>query len=346
MVNILYAVAGEGLGHAYRSIPVIEELERKKHKVIVAAGGHALKVLEKKYKKFVKISSLNLFYHKNKVNNFMTFWMNFPRAFSIISSYFKLKKMMIEKKIQLVITDFEPLAYYSAKAVHLPVISVANQQIELQTYSSVPSGYKNDRFWSNFITKNFAPKADFYFVMSFYDAMPRSEKVFVYFPLIKKSVEKAKANDKGHILVYQTSKSNTKLIPLLKKIDEKFIVYNFGISKKDGNITFKKNSDVEFTKDMASAKAVFLNGSFSVISEAIVLKKPILCEPILGQYEQILNAVKVKEFGLGDYADHLDEDKIKDFIRNIPKYKKNLLKYKVPKKDFFAELEKVVKRVV
>ncbi len=78
-----------------------------------------------------------------------------------------------------------------------------------------------------------------------------------------------------HVFVYQTSISNEYLFELLKKIDEKFVVYGMNENLTDGNLVCKKFNEKEFYQDISSAKAIITNGGFTVISEALYLKKPI-----------------------------------------------------------------------
>ena len=96
----------------------------------------------------------------------------------------------------------------------------------------------------------------------------------------------------------------------------------------DGNLVYKKFNEKEFYRDISSAKAIITNGGFTVISEALYLSKPILVLPIQHQFEQILNGRFVESLDAGVSYLKIDEDKIKDFLKNLKKYKENLKSHK------------------
>ena len=134
-----------------------------------------------------------------------------------------------------------------------------------------------------------------------------------------------KPKEKNHILVYQTTDTNRKLIPLLQKFSkEHFIVYGFNKNEQHGNIHYKKFSQEGFLKDLSSAKAAIVNGGHNVISESLYFGKPILAIPIKDQFEQCFNGISLKQEGFGTFAQELNEDAIEQFICLVPYYKKRI----------------------
>ncbi len=61
----------------------------------------------------------------------------------------------------------------------------------------------------------------------------------------------------------------------LQKTNEKFIIYGFYKNKNLGNVILKDFSEKEFYGDLSACKAVITNGGFTLISEALYLKKPV-----------------------------------------------------------------------
>ena len=146
-----------------------------------------------------------------------------------------------------------------------------------------------------------------------------------------------------HVLVYQTSTSNVKLIEILKKLNENFIVYGFNEEKVDKNLTYRKFNEDRFFKDLGSCKAVLANGGFTLISESIYLKKPVLSIPVKGQFEQIMNAIYLKRLGYGEYYEELDINIVKDFLSRLDIYNKSLLSYKQDgNKSLLKELDSLI----
>jgi len=136
-----------------------------------------------------------------------------------------------------------------------------------------------------------------------------------------------KPSYKDHILVYQTSKSNIKLINTLKRFKDNFIIYGFDKNEKDGNLEFKSFNEDQFFDDLKNARAVITNGGFTLISESLFLKKPIYSIPVKGQFEQILNAVYLDSLGYGEFHEEIDEKNLKNFFKKLPEYRENLKKY-------------------
>ena len=106
-----------------------------------------------------------------------------------------------------------------------------------------------------------------------------------------------------------------------------FIVYGFNIEKVEKNITFRKFNEDQFFKDLGSCKAVLTNGGFTLISESIYLKKPVLSIPVKGQFEQILNAIYLERLGYGEFHEELSVDVILNFLSNLDIYNKSLKSY-------------------
>ena len=91
---------------------------------------------------------------------------------------------------------------------------------------------------------------------------------------------------------------------------------------------------------MAKSKGVICNAGMSTLSEAIYLKKPILCVPLKGQVEQELNAFYLEEKGFGLSAESINLKNIKEFMKNINFYRKNLEKEKLSDKE---NIKKIIK---
>ena len=134
------------------------------------------------------------------------------------------------------------------------------------------------------------------------------------------------------------------MFKILKKFTaEKFIVYGFGINKKEDNILFKEFSEKGFADDLANSKAVITNGGFSLMSEAVFLHKPVLSIPVKKHYEQINNAVYLQKEGYGAFYEQLTRKNLKSFLMNLPKYRKNLRRYKqMNNEEAFRKIDKTI----
>ena len=327
MARILYGVAGEGLGHAVRSRAVIEGLS-KNNKIKVVASSKAYSYLSNFFDA-EEIDYFRIIYRDNKAANLLTLFNNFIRFPAILARGWKILRIINELKPDVIITDFEPLASYFACFKKIPLISIDNQHIITGAiHKNIPKKYRLDAIITKLVTKLFIVKSRKFFINSFYGCELKDKNSVLIKPLLRKEIINLKTSRKNHILAYQTSNSNNKLIKELQKINEKFIVYGFYENKNIGNVMLKDAREKEFLKDLASCKAIITNGGFTLISEALYLKKPILSIPVKKQFEQILNAIYVERLGYGMHAEETSKETIEKFIKNIPKFRKKLMGYK------------------
>ncbi len=106
----------------------------------------------------------------------------------------------------------------------------------------------------------------------------------------------------SHVLVYLT-KENPGLTDVLKTIDEPFIVYCFNRVGQDGNLTYRRQGPT-FLPDLRDCKAIIGTTGFSLIADAIYLKKPYFGVPLKGQFEQAYNGQFLADSGLGDCSEN------------------------------------------
>src|SRR5882724_7340193 len=108
MVNILYGVNGEGAGHSTRAREVISHLQSQEHNVHVASFDRGLKNLCDDFE-VTEIYGLRFAYVNNKVRYRRTVTKNLATVRQAAKSIRHLSTLVDNWKIQLVITDFEPL---------------------------------------------------------------------------------------------------------------------------------------------------------------------------------------------------------------------------------------------
>jgi uncharacterized protein (TIGR00661 family) len=354
MAKIIYSIQSDGMGHALRSKPVIEHLIKKGHKVKILTSRRAYVFLKQHFKNIEEIDYVTFTYRNNKVNYTMTALRSIPKLLKFIFTGFsKIKKIMTKFNPDLVISDFEPFSAKAANILKIPLISIDNMTII--SLAKTPVNIANVSYYipSVLTIKAFTCFAQHYFVTSFFRLPLKKDccnnKITIVHPILRDEIIKAKkkAFYDGHVLIYQTTSTNKNLIPTLMECKtERFIYYGCDQNKRLANIAFKKFSESSFIKDLASAKAVILNGGFTLMSEAIFLGKPVLSNPIAGQYEQILNSIMLESEGYGMKADKLTPEKIRAFLSSLPEYKKHLSCYDQNKNNLlFSKLDKKIKEI-
>ena len=210
----------------------------------------------------------------------------------------------------------------------------------------IPSAEKANYLLAKNIIKAKVPHANQYLISTFFHPEIRKKNTTYIPPIIRTEIIKAKTSTKQHIVVYQTSSSQKNLIPILQQLpQEQFFVYGFNKDEQLGNVTLKSFSEAGFIKDFASAKAVFANGGFSFLSEAVYLQKPILSVPIKNQFEQFVNASYVEKLQYGRHSSDFTADNMKAFLYDLEIYKSNLKNYRqLGNEALFAQLKNTLSR--
>jgi uncharacterized protein (TIGR00661 family) len=325
MANILYGVNGEGAGHSTRAKEVMTHLVAKGHRVHVASFDRGLQNLKGQFD-VTEIYGFRFAYVNNRVRYKRTIAKNLLTVPQAAKSLALLKNLVDDEKIDLVITDFEPLTCHIGHKKRLPVISIDNQHCLTNAVVSYPKKYRRDAAAAKIVTKLMTPRANAYLVISFFKAPIRKRNTFLFPPLLRREILEATPTEGDHVLVYVTSPAPA-LAKLLNQIRCKFIAYGFGREGVEGNIAFKKPSLEGFFSDLVSARAVIANSGFSLVTEALHLGKPYLGVPVSHQFEQIFNAYWLQKSGYGAYWEELNRECVESFLYNLPHYREALAEY-------------------
>ena len=337
MANILYGVNGEGSGHSTRAKEVISHLQQRGHKLHVVSFDRGLRNLSESFP-VTEIFGLSLAYVNNRVRYKRTMAGNLIKAPRAARSLKALSRLVDENKIDLVITDFEPLSCHVGRRKRLPVIAIDNQHTITNANVALPRGFKRDIAATRLVTRMMTPHADAYLALSFFPAPVKKRNTFLFPPILRQEVLSATPQIGDYVLVYVTSPTR-ELATLLKQVRCRFVAYGFGIESQEGNVQFKKPSLDGFLRDLSGAKAVIANAGFSLISEALYLDKPYLAIPVKNQFEQTFNAYYVHKLGYGAWWEDVGKEQIESFLFNLPFYSDNLHSY--PRANNGAILAKV-----
>jgi uncharacterized protein (TIGR00661 family) len=326
--RVIYSVCGEGLGHAMRSAVILEKLI-KKYDILIFASDRAYQYLSQKFDNVHEIHGFNTVYENNAVNNRKTFVKAMKTLPRDLNSNLKLLyKIARDFKPQIIVSDFEFYASLLSNLLRIPLISIDNMHVITRCNIEYPDKYRAEKLKAEGVVRSFIVRPERYIIISYFcPEIKNPEKTIIYPPVLRKEIMGLKREYGDHILVYQTSKSNEKLLKTLKNCGEKFVIYGFDLDKKDGNLEFKPFNESEFFEDIQNSRAVITNGGFTLISEALYLKKPVLSIPVKGQFEQILNAIYLEKLGYGEFHEEINNDNLKKFLNNLSKYQENLEDY-------------------
>lgn len=326
---VFYTVCGEGMGHAIRSSVILDEI-KDDYDIHIFSSHRAFSYLNEKFDNVHEIGGFNTVYENNKVSNKKTLYQAMKKnPKNLKNGYTNLYKLAYEMKPDVIVSDFEIYGSMVSKLLQIPLIGLDNIHMITQTKIDYPPRHQRAMLKAKTIIKGYVIKPKIHILTSFfYPKIKPKKRAVLYPPVLRKSILELEPTKEDHILVYQTSDKSLELIEELKSIDENFIVYGFNRSKEDENLTFRQFNEVQFYDDIASAKSVIANGGFTLISEAIHLKKPIYSIPANGNFEQILNGFYVEKLGYGKYNETMNVNHIKSFLNNLETYQEKLDKIK------------------
>lgn len=351
-MKILYGVTGEGMGHAIRSRVVLSELV-KKHEVEVVSSGRAQEFLAKHFPEVHRIHGLHIVYEENRVKKTKTvlsnLWAGAEALPGQIQSYFK---MISDFRPQVVVSDFESWSYLYGKLHGIPVISVDNMQI--LNRCKHPKALLGEE-WASFqiakgIVKAKLPGCFHYLVSTFFYPEVRKKRTTLVPPILRPEILAARAQVKrgDHLLVYQTAEGYQELIDALKQLPLECRVYGMrrGITEdqREDNLVFRPFSEAGFITDVATSRGVVAGGGFTLMGEAVYLRKPMLAIPVTGQFEQGLNARYLEHLGYGQRAERADLPALQRFLEAIPRCEEALAGYQ--QEGNRAMLEELADRLV
>ncbi len=161
---------------------------------------------------------------------------------------------------------------------------------------------------------------------TFFDAKVTKPNTFLFPPILRECILKAKPRQGEQILVYVTSPAPN-LAKLLASMRGSFVAYGFGREGRERNIMFKKASLDGFLADLLAAKTLIANAGFSLVTEALRLDKPYLAVPVEHQFEQIFNAYWLDKAGYGAFWEELNKERVESFLYNLPQFREKLAGY-------------------
>ena len=347
-MKILYGVVGEGMGHAIRSRVVLDHLVAEGHQVEIVASGRAVDFLSARFGGVTPIHGFHIIYEENRVRRGKTLWSNVLEGTAKlpknIAAYFEL---IDDFEPEVVVSDFESWSYFYAKAHRLPVLSIDNMQIinRCKHAPEILEGQRADFEVTRAFVKSKLPFCDHYFITTFFHPPLRKDDTSLHAPILRPEILAAEPRDGDHLLVYQTAEGYGALLDALQDSGVECRIYGMRRDLKgeevEGNLRFRAFSEQGFVDDLASSKGVIAGGGFTLMGEAVHLRKPMLAVPVGRQFEQVINARYLQQLGYGRHAASLDDAAtVAGFIDAIPACRQALEGYRrEDMSELFAALD-------
>lgn len=296
-IRIAYSCAGEGFGHAARLVALAPLLEERYEMHYFVPEG-LKRFLEEKLPSFTfyPLPHFSFVKKEDRVQWIATSFKTVPQLIHFRAEVKKLQTNLRKLRIQAVLSDYDPYLSWAAKGAGIPVMQINHPGIISRSFPINPFGW--------------IPA-----LVSLFLEGPWTERIHISFfqgdvgPLFRHSLFKYPIADGGYVLVNLKPAYRDPVLGVLRSMSG--IQYKV-FPTKDGN----------FEEALAGCSAVLSSAGHQIITEALILGKPILVIPQKGQYEQQLNAWMLKQTKKGTFTT------ISRLRKDLPAFLKKLDEYR------------------
>lgn len=324
-MNIVYALSGEGRGHASTARSVLPLLEGAGHRLKVVTYGRSVSLLDGY--DLIEIRGIHHYYNRAGRLSLLKSAAGNAGVFGYyLANWISLRRKLRAFSPDLFIVNFEPLAPLLARSLGVPFISFDNQHALVFLEQRVPHGFRLSSLITKTAVRVVAAGADAFVVMSFIPANRCPDHVRVVPPVVQTDFRQLRPEIGDYVLVYLKER-NPSFLQVLRQMDERFIVYGYNIDAVEGNLTFRVFNE-NMPRELAGCKAAMGTSGLSFITEAVWLKKPFFGVPLKNEFEQAANSLFVKEAGLGDFSEHPSREQVEGFFRGLAGFRAALAEFR------------------
>ncbi len=299
MARIHYGLAGEGRGHAVRARTLLEELQVA-HTVTVHAPGDAYSFLAPLYAghrriEIREVPGLRWSYgRRGQVAVIRSARQSAAYLAALPALIERLRRVLIDERAELVITDFEPALSRAARRAGVPLVAIDHQAfLTTSELSELPLALRAHAAFMGAFVARWTPRPDLRVVSSFYrpklragvGAEVRQANVF-----LRRALREAAPERGGYILAYLRPGVPERALDVLRSAPVEVRLYGRGDGPREGALVRCPVDEAGFLADLRGCAAVISTAGNQLIGEALALGKPVLAAPELGNREQELNA--------------------------------------------------------
>lgn len=303
-MRILYGVQGTGNGHLTRARVMAERLAAAGVATDYLISGRPREALfgVEPFADFTLRRGLTFAYHQGRVD----LWQTLRQA--DVGQLWRDVHSLDLRPYDLVITDFEPVTAWAAKRRGVPSIALSHQAGF--RYSQVPRA-------------QFDPGSQL--VMSLF--APAAEAVGLHWhhfdgPLLPPVIDtglRPTGHDSRQIVVYLPFEEPAAIRQLLQSFGQwQFLCFHPDAASQpevDGPVHWQRLSRERFPAAIAGCGGIIANSGFELPSEALHLGKKLLVKPLAGQFEQVSNALALRQLGLAHTMERLDPAAVAAFLQ-------------------------------
>ena len=330
MKKLLFIVNGLGMGNATRCESIIERLIDKKIDIEILTSGNGLQYF--KDRGYVsKLYELSALYYGSK-NGQLSIWRTLFEIPQFILIFFNnvrfLRNLLRATDYSGVVIDSDYTIGWLRPWVRVPVFALNNADVvleECRKLTEIPREVrmqylieKSDAWYHRAIPDMvFSPTIE-----SRKSANTRTLKHFP--PFVRQGLNVRTTKDELRTILIMLSGSQFSTgIEFLQTLARRGALQIQVVGREgESNDWITFHGKVYQNRDMINqADLMVINGGFSAVSEAVVLRKPAVVIPVPHHAEQFINALTVERAGLGLMAKRENiPEKINEVIDRFPEF--------------------------
>jgi uncharacterized protein (TIGR00661 family) len=315
-----------------RSRVVAEHLIEQGHEVKMAASGRALPYLREHLPDVEEIWGLAFALEHGEVEAWKTLTVNVRGSVHGVPEDWREGADIARAFApQIVVSDFDGFAYLFAKTHRLPVISVDNIQMvdRCRHDARILRGLHRDYLAARAFVGGKVPRADRYLITTFFRPPLRKKRTTLVPSLLRPEILAARPEPGAHLVVYGRIGETARKALRTSGVPCRVYGARDGLTadEEDGNLRYRPFSNDAFIEDLRTCRGVVASAGYSLMSEVVFLRKPMLALPLAGQFEQEMNARYLDRLGYGAASAALDEPSLERFLEQEPEYAAALSRY-------------------
>ena len=299
-MRIAYSFAGEGLGHATRTMVIGPVLE-KRHDVTyfipdITRDFIISRMGERCYERILHFAFQK---QGDRVRLLATIFRTIPLLIRFPIETTRLADRLRSLRIDAVISDFDPFLPWAARIAGIPILQINHPGVVQRVRRPRPIA-----MITALATRILEGPWNERMLISFYNGDVG--------PILREEIFSYPVRDDGALLVNLKESLRPVVLPVLDAMGLRYRLV--------------PDPWENFEKALATCSFVLSTAGHQIIAECIALNKPILVIPQRGQWEQELNAEMVEETGKGrsTTVTRLTADLV-DFMSHLDRYRSHSL---------------------
>ena len=325
-MKIAYSVNGEGFGHAARLLTLAPGLRRWHDLVLFLPDTVRARIrVELPDLACQTLPAFELVKKVDRIMYFRTILKNLVLTFRSPWIVFKLARLLKKGRFDGVVSDFEPFLAWAGKLAGLKVVQLNHPGI-VRRFTQLST----DSLCASLVATLMEGPWDRRILCSFFQGDIG--------PLLRPELLAAKPSRGEYLLVNLKTGYRDRVVTVLNRLSQTMPGLRWEIFPRP---------DGDFATALASCRAVISAAGHQMLSEALVLGKPILALPQGGQFEQELNARRLVASGRG-MAGSLGElsGLIPQFMESLPALERACNEPALPGFCFRDSTELALRRIV